>query len=89
MSLSILKHKADPLDIFEDNQAAIATSKNPTSHSKTKHIEPKLYWVRDMVSKGIIKFTYIRSLDQLADNFTKACIGKELFLAHRAKCVVE
>ena len=50
MPLSVLKHKADPLEIFEDKQAAIATTKNPTSHSRMKHIEPKLYWVRDMVS---------------------------------------
>ena len=54
-----------------------------------KHIEPKLYWVRDMVDESIIKLTYIRSLDQLADSFTKVCIGKESFLAHRAKYMVE
>ncbi len=89
MSLSVLKHKAGPLEIFEDNQAAIATTKNPTSHSRMKHIEPKLYWVRDMVNEGIIKLTYIRSLDQLADSFTKLCIGKESFLAQRAKYMVE
>ena len=77
------------LDILEDNKAATAINRSPASQSRIMHIEPKLCWVRDIVSEGIIKLTYIRSLDQLADSFTKVCIGKELFLAHRAKYMVE
>jgi hypothetical protein len=77
------------LDILEDNKAAIAINRSPAPQSRIMHIEPKLYWVRDMVNEGIIKLTYIRSLDQLADSFTKVCIGKESFLAHRAKYMVE
>ena len=65
------------LGILEDNKAAIAINRSPVSQSRIMHIEPKLCWVRDKVSEGIIKLTYIRSLDQLADSFTKVCIGKE------------
>ena len=35
------------------------------------------YAVRAIVSESIIKLTYIRSIDQLADSFTKVYIGKE------------
>ena len=37
--------------IHEDKQGAITLSKNPTSHSRTKHIDIKYHYVRDLIAR--------------------------------------
>jgi hypothetical protein len=57
--------------IYVDNEAAIAIVKNPVYHSKTKHIEVKVHFIRDCFDKGWITVEGVRSDDNLADLFTK------------------
>ncbi|XP_047171995.1 secreted RxLR effector protein 161-like [Vigna umbellata] len=40
-----------PLELKIDNVSAINLSKNPVSHGKSKHIEVKYHFLRDMVNK--------------------------------------
>ena len=40
-----------PTTIFGDNQAAITLSKDPVSHSKSKHMDIKFHWQREQVEK--------------------------------------
>jgi len=56
--------------VFIDNQAAIAISKDPVCHGKTKHFNIKLY-LREMQQNGEVTLVYCRTEDQLADLFTK------------------
>ena len=50
------KHKdACPLVVYEDNQGAIALSKNVQFHKRTHYIEKQYYFVREHVYKGDIK----------------------------------
>lgn len=58
------------ITINEDNQGAIFISKNGEIR-RSKHIEVKLYFLRDLVQQGIIKLSYIRSDAQEADLLTK------------------
>jgi hypothetical protein len=44
---------------------------NPVQHSRTKHIDIRLHFLRDHVAKGDIILEGVRSEDQLADIFTK------------------
>ena len=44
-SLSFKQSKATKL--YEDNQGAIALTKNPKTHSRTKHIDIKYHYIRD------------------------------------------
>ena len=37
--------------IYADNQGTIALSKNPRSHSRTKHIDIKYHYVHEAVGK--------------------------------------
>ncbi len=43
--------QVEPTMIKEDNQGAIALSKNPKYHPRTKHIDIKCYFIRDKVAK--------------------------------------
>ena len=54
-----------------DNQGAIALSKNPTKHSKAKHIDIRYHFVRECYEKNVLKLKYIPSNDNCADIFTK------------------
>ena len=60
-----------PICIMEDNQGAIAMTKNPVGHARTKHIDIKYHYVRECVDKGHIDLQYCPSEDMLADIFTK------------------
>ena len=57
--------------IFCDNNSTIKLSKNPVLHGRSKHIDVKYYFLRDLCKDGAIELKYCRSGDQLADIFTK------------------
>ena len=54
-----------------DNTNAISISKNPVQHSRTKHIEIRPHFLKDHAQKGDITLYFVRTEDQLVDNFTK------------------
>jgi len=60
------------MELRIDNVSAINLSKNPVSHGRSKHIEVKYHFLRDMVNKGRISVKYCKSELQLVDVFTKA-----------------
>jgi len=60
-----------PTILYVDNQAAIKIAENSTDHTRSKHIDIKYHYIRELVEKDIIKLVYIRSDDNLADGFTK------------------
>ena len=57
--------------ILEDNQSAVCLAKNQQVHGRTKHIEIKYHFIRDLVEAGRIKLTYCPSEDMVADMLTK------------------
>lgn len=61
-----------------DNQAAIALSRNPVFHDRSKHIETKYHYIRDCVDGGRIKIGHVSTDRQLADILTKA-LGRVRF----------
>jgi len=67
--------------LYCDIRAAIAYMKDPKYHSKTKHIDIKYNFVRDIVASGEINLQYIPTHEMIADPFTKA-IFKDLFEKH-------
>ena len=44
---------------------------NLVFHDKSKHIEIRYFYIRDMVQRGAIKLEYISTEDQVADILTK------------------
>ncbi|KAI3521063.1 hypothetical protein L1887_10522 [Cichorium endivia] len=61
-----------PTKIYCDNRSAIALTRNPVFHAKSKHIRIKYHFIRELVNNGEIEVDFCNSQDQLADTFTKA-----------------
>lgn len=61
----------DVVTLFCDNTSAINIAKNPVQHSKTKHIEIRHHYIRDLVNYKILSLEHVNTEDQLADIFTK------------------
>ena len=40
-------------------------------HDKSKHIEIKYHYIRDMVQRGAVKLLYVATEEQIADVLTK------------------
>ena len=54
-----------------DNKGAIRLALNPGTHQRTKHIDIKHHFIRELVEQNIISVEYVQSKRQLADIFTK------------------
>ena len=61
----------DTMVIYCDNSSVIDIYKNSVQHFKTKHIEIRYHFIRDLIEKKIVCFKYISIEHQNADIFTK------------------
>ena len=59
-------------DIFCDNLSATNISKNPIQHSRTKHIDIRYHFIKELVEEKIVALEHVATELQLADIFTKA-----------------
>ncbi|KAG8491907.1 hypothetical protein CXB51_015260 [Gossypium anomalum] len=57
--------------IWCDSSAAVAVAGNPVMHSKFKHVELDLFFVREKVAQGVFQVGHVPSHDQVADVLTK------------------
>ena len=61
----------DPVNIYEDNMAAIAMSYNPVNHDRSKHILIKQHFIREQIANHTVTLSHIPTQYQLADLLTK------------------
>lgn len=54
-----------------DNVSAIKLSKNSVLHGRSKHIDVKLHFLRDLCKDGVIDVIYCKSEEQIAYIMTK------------------
>ena len=57
--------------ILCDNQGCIALAKNPTHHSRTKHIDVQHHFIREKIENRVISMEYCPTELMLADALTK------------------
>ena len=57
--------------IFYDNQSWMKLSENSVCHDKSKHIEIKYHYIREMIQKGETKLQYVPTDEKVADVLTK------------------
>jgi len=63
------------MDVHCDSQNAICLAKNQLYHSRTKHIDVRFYFVREIVDEGDILLQKIGTADNPADMLTKCVSG--------------
>ncbi|KAH9735937.1 hypothetical protein KPL71_017913 [Citrus sinensis] len=61
----------EPTEICVDNKSAIALSKNPVFHDRSKHIDTRYHFIRECIARKEVQVKYVKSQDQAADIFTK------------------
>ena len=54
-----------------DSQSAIMLAKNPVFHAKTKHIDVKYHFIRDMLEDKLLELVKVHTDDNPADLMTK------------------
>jgi len=59
------------IEINIDNKAAIFNAKNQSINPKTKHMDIRVHYIRELIRNNKIKLKYIKSQYNLADGFTK------------------
>lgn len=71
-----------------DNKSAIALSRNPVFHGRSKHIHRRYHFIRECVDNELIEVHHIAGTKQRADILTKA-LGKLKFKEMRELIGVE
>lgn len=71
--------------IHEDNQSVLRMVADEKLSNRTKHLDTKIYFVKDYVNRGQVKIVYCPSESMLADLFTKGLPKAKLEL-FRDKC---
>ncbi|XP_059222145.1 uncharacterized protein LOC131996444 [Stomoxys calcitrans] len=59
------------IEIKCDNKSAICLSHNNTFHARSKHIDIRHHFVRELIEEDQIKIAYIQTRDMVADILTK------------------
>lgn len=62
------------MDLFSDNQGAIALAKNPVSHEQVKHIDIRHHFIRGAIQDRII---WAPTEEMTADSLTKVLGGEK------------
>ena len=73
-----------PMMLRMDNTGAIYLANNQTTGQRTKHIDIRTHYVRNLINEGIIKSKFVKSEDNTADIFTKNT-NEMIFIEHTDK----
>jgi hypothetical protein len=84
----MIRTESGASELLVDNQSAIALSKNPVFHERSKHIDVRYHYIRECVDEGRIIIVYTAIEEQLADILTKA-LGRVRFLELRDRIGVK
>jgi transposase InsO family protein len=66
------EEQKSPILIKGDNDGSIAMARNPQFHKRSKHINIRWHWVRDLNEQKVIEIKSCRDPEQTADVLTKA-----------------
>jgi hypothetical protein len=70
--LEVMHQKQNtPTEIYCDNKSAIALSKNPVFHGRSKHIDIRFHKIRELIDEKEVVIEYCPTEEQIADIFTK------------------
>lgn len=89
--LNELNIECKKIPMLVDNQAAIKIASNSecNDHKRSKYIDVKFHFTRDVVNRGEIDIKYVKSKEQLADIFTKPLTKQQFCNLRRKLTVIE
>ena len=70
------------ITFYEDNQGTKALIENPTSSARSKHIDVRFHFIRELFKACKSSVEYVASAEQHADILTKA-LSRTNFRYHR------
>jgi hypothetical protein len=73
--------RTDPTFVHIDNMSARQPAENPVHHQRSKHIDIKYHWIRDMVAAGTVQLIDVPTEDQRSDFLIKSLRG-DVFWRH-------
>ena len=77
-------HVLDTTVILCDNQSGIRFSEKLMLHDRSKHIDIRYHFIRDMVQRSVVKLDHIGTDEQVVDILMKP-LGKVKFLTFHEK----
>ena len=83
--VGLFGQRLEPTVIHCDKQSCVKM--NPIQHDKTKHVEMKYHYVREMVQRRAVELWYVPTDEQIADVLTKP-LGRGKFVYFRDKLEV-
>ena len=75
--------KEATVKLLMDNMSAIALSRNPVHHDRSKHIDTKYHFIHKCIEEGKVEVDHVGTAGQLADIFTKS-LGRVKFVELRS-----
>ena len=69
--LKVVPSITNPVDVYCDNNGAIAQAKEPRSHQRSKHILRRYHLIREIIERGNVKICRVPTDDNVVDPLTK------------------
>ena len=60
------QNQANPTIIYCDSTSAIKLSKNPVMHGRSKHIDVRFHFLRELTKAGSVELVHCGTKEQLA-----------------------
>ena len=73
-----------PVVMQVDNAGAIFMAENVSTSVRTRHVDTRYHFVREMIEDGFIKIIFVRTVHNDADLFTKN-VNRETYEKHVVK----
>jgi len=78
-----LGKKQEDNRLYCDSQSAIHLAKNPSHHERSKHIDVKFHYIRNVIGQKDVELVKVHTVENLSDMLTKA------LSAHRFKYLLD
>ncbi|KAK9698616.1 hypothetical protein RND81_08G117800 [Saponaria officinalis] len=69
--------------LYCDSQSTIHLAKNPTFYSRSKHIDMRYHWIRDVLESNLLHIEKIHTDDNGSDMMTKTLPMEKLDVCRR------
>ncbi|KAL4323733.1 hypothetical protein GQ457_11G029180 [Hibiscus cannabinus] len=69
--LGVIPSIADAVDLYCENNGAIAQEKEPRSHQRSKHILRHFHLIREIIDRGDVEICKVHTDDNIANPLTK------------------